>query len=128
MARIIGKNAWISFGGTVISTDYRTFSQDGSADTVDLTAGADAHKTFAVGAADDTVSIEVLIDGTAAWVACLPATEGTLIVAPEGSTSGKPKTTAVATVSKRSRKLAYNDVYSMAVDWVMATAPTDGTI
>ena len=127
MTRHIGKNAIITFGGVTLNTDYRTLKQSGSTDTVEKSAGADAHKSMIGSILDDTFSLEALLDGTAGWVACAPQTEGTFIVSPEGTTAGKPKTTVVAMVTKREKSIAYNDLESMTVEFQAQSTPVEGT-
>lgn len=127
MAPYIGKNAVITFGGTTLNTSYRTFKQTGSVDMVDKSAGADTHKTYIAALMDDGFDFECLMDGTGVWAACEPGTEGSLIISPEGTGSGKPKTTMIATVSKRDRSVAYNDLATMSVSFQPSSSPVEGT-
>src|SRR5689334_12915183 len=101
MARHIGKNAVIQFGSTVLTPDYRTFKQAGSADLIETTAGADSIKSYIVGATDGGVDLEMVKDGTTIWNAVAPGTEGTLSIGSEGTTGGLPKTSGKAVVTKR---------------------------
>lgn len=129
MARHTGQNAVIQFAGTTLSVDYRDFSWEESAETVDRSAGADAYQNYLIGLIDGKASITLLIDGTAQWAACGIGTEGTLVLSPEGTATGKPKSSTVATVLNRSRELAYNDVYQMSVEFGFSqgSAPAEGT-
>jgi hypothetical protein len=127
VARVIGKNAYIIFNSVVLSTDFRTFKEGNTADMIDKSAGADARHTYIAALADGGYDMDMLIDGTGPFVACLPGTEGTLIFGVEGTASGKPKTTVVAVASKRERSFAYNDLYVMSVSFQPSAQPTEGT-
>lgn len=127
MSRTIGKNAVITFGGTTLNTDYRTFKEGNSSAMIDKSAGADVRATYIAGLADGAYDMDMLIDGTGPFAACLPGTEGTLIFGNEGSASGKPKTTVVAVCTKRERSFAYNDLSMMSVSFQPSAQPTEGT-
>jgi hypothetical protein len=127
MARIIGKNAYINFGSTVLSPDYLTFKEGNASDMVDKSAGADNRHTYIAALADGGYDIDMYVDGTAIYDAVLPGTEGTLTIAVEGTAAGKRKTTVVAVVTKRDREFAFNDMYKMSISFQPSGQPVDGT-
>lgn len=127
MAQYLGKNTVVTFASTALNTLYRNASVEESVDLVDKSAFSDAHKSYLAALKDTTFSIEFLIDGTAAWAACAPATEGTVVYSPEGTASGKPKYTAVGIVASRSRENPYNELVTASVEFNLQAAWTEGT-
>ena len=122
MAEYTGTAMYMTFAGTVISTDFRTFKTSESIDLVDASAGADVAKTYVNALEDGTASLE-LVDqtgGTAAtamWQLMDKGASGTLIWAPEGTATGKPKHTVVAIVSSRDRNTPYNDLAVLSFEF-----------
>jgi hypothetical protein len=127
MAQFLGKNMVVTFASTTLNTLFRSASVEESVDLVDKSAFADAHKSYIAALKDTKFSIEFLVDGTTAWGACAPGTEGTLVYSPEGTSAGKPKYTAVGIVASRSKDNPYNDLVTASVDFQLQAAWTEGT-
>jgi len=112
MAEYVGSGLYITFGGTVLHSDFRTFETEETVDLVDSSAGADVAKTYLKALEDGTASIE-LVDqttGTLAWAAIKKGSYGTLVWSPEGTASGKPKYQGLAYAQSRGRSQPYNDI------------------
>lgn len=127
MAPYIGRSTVVTFASVTLNTTYRSAKVDESVDLVDKAAGSDTHKSYLAALKDTTFNLEFEKDGTAAWAACVPGTEGTLVYSPDGTAAGKPKYTAVAIVGKRSSTNPYNDLVMATVDWNLQAAWTEGT-
>ncbi len=109
---IVGKNAYIAFGGTVLNTNFRTISTDDSMATVDQSAGLDAGITRLTTLRDANFSLDLKrpLGGTANWIDFVPGIQGTLEIGPEGTATGKPKMTVIAILQARSTPITYNDI------------------
>jgi hypothetical protein len=119
MAEYVGSSLYMTFAGTVLSGDYRSFNTNETIDQVDATAGSDTSKSFVVTTRDATASAS-LVDqsaGTALWNSLVPGASGTLIWAPEGTAAGKPKYTALAHVTSRGRETAYDGLVVLSFDF-----------
>lgn len=127
MAAVIGQNTIISFGSATMTTRYRSADREETVELVDKSSGADTHKSYLAALKESNFAMEFLRDGTAAWAACAPGTEGTLTYNPEGTAAGKPKYTAVAIVESRGESNPYNDLLTMTVSWQLQAAFTEGT-
>ena len=109
---IVGKNAYFTFGGTVLNTNFRSISTADSMDTVDQSAGADAGITRLTTLRDANFSLDLKrpTDGTVNWIDFVPGIEGTLEIGPEGTASNKPKMTVNVILQARSTAITYNDI------------------
>ena len=127
MGEYTGKDLYVIFGSTALTTDYRSFTEEETIDTVEKTAGADTVKTYLTTTKDGTASIDVLdsTGGTAAWAAVAVGTEGTLEWAPEGTAATKPRHYVNAIVTSRSKPVAYADVVTFTVNFQFSGAVTD---
>ena len=100
MAHISGANLYVEFAGVQISGDQRSLSFDESINIIDTTAGADTDESHVTGTRSATISLTVLYagtDGSAAEQVLYAGNSGTLTWGPEGTASGKPKYSCVAT-------------------------------
>ena len=107
-----GKNYYLKFGSTVLSTNYRSANDSESGGLVDQTAGSDVYATY-LGtqvAGSKSVTIKYPAGDTAIWPAVAPHTEGTLEWGEEGTVAGKPKHTVLAIVENRNKSASYNDL------------------
>ena len=117
--RYTGKDLYVEFGGTDITTDQRSFSVSREQETADTTAGADGARSFKATVKAYSATLEMLADSSAAGTAMLAAvkegTEGTLTWGPLGTTSGLPKSSMACIVSSVSVSLNFDDavVYSI---------------
>lgn len=130
MAKGTGKDAYIKFGSTVISTNYRTLNPTRTANLVETQAGNDANKTFAVSLKEGSATVELVDPGGTAGAALVGAlaigTEGTLEWGPEGTAAGKPKHTVNAIVSNFNETYPYADLRVFNVTFTFNGAVTDG--
>lgn len=131
---VIPAGAYIAFGGTVLSTRYRTYGHEETGETVESTAGADTHVTREFTVIDGKASMEMVHEGgtagqgTVVWEAVKPGNEGTLEWAPEGTATGSPRhyvTRALAV--KRTMPFNYRDVIVIAVDFEYSAPIVDTT-
>ena len=131
MARYSGKNLYVEFNGTELTADFRSFEVTENITIIDASAGDDAYKDKLTGQKDWTATFNGLATsgatGTALWGAVVPGTEGTLIWAPEGTASGKPKHSGTAIVSERSRTAPYEDVVEISISFEGKSEVTDST-
>lgn len=109
---IVGKDAYIAFGGTVLNTNFRTISINDSMATVDQSAGDDAGITRLTTLRDANFSLDLKrpASGTVNWITFVPGIEGTIEIGPEGTATGKPKLTVNAILQARSTAVTYNDI------------------
>lgn len=109
---ITGKNAYITFGGTVLHTDYRALTFEDTIGTVDQSAGADAGITRLTLLRDGSFSLTVKrpVGGTTNWESLTPGVEGTLEIGPEGTATNKPKATVNVILTGKSVPITYNDI------------------
>ena len=117
--RYTGKDLYVEFGGTNITTDQRAFSVSREQETADITAGADGARSVKATVKAYSATLEMLADSSAAGTAMLGAvtegTEGTLVWGALGTTSGLPKSALPAIVTSLSVSMNFDDavVYSI---------------
>jgi hypothetical protein len=125
-----GNELVIQWGGTVISSDFRTFGHDESSDEIDATAGNDARKVYLTGPIDDTISASFIdtTGNTSNWAALAVGNSGTLVYSPQGTAAGKPKyTCGTAAITRRNRDIPYDGAVSYDMTWRLKTDLTAGT-
>lgn len=129
MTAITGTALYCTFGGTVLDTDYRSFSHSEETGTVDGSAGSDANRTYLTTLKDGTASVSILIQAgdTSTWDAVAPQSSGTLEWAPEGTASTKPRHYAQAIVTSREMSMEYDDVAVGDVEFQLNGSVTDTT-
>ena len=131
--RHTGKNMYITYNGTVLSADYQTLTVKDEFGKAEKSAGADAHASYIPTYGDTSVELEVLkkggTAGTAEWGVLSGAlgtsTDGTLIWAPEGTASGKPKTTATGFIESLETEYPFDDVVKVTITFQCNSAPSD---
>lgn len=117
--RYTGKDLFVSFGGTTLTTDSRAFSVTREQETADTTAGADGARSVKATVKKYAASMELLADSSASGTALLAAvkegTEGTLVWGALGTVTGKPQSSMVAIVTNTSPTINFDDavVYSI---------------
>ncbi len=132
MAEITGKDLniqWAYSGGTVVlSTDFRTLSVNPSIDLAETTAGSDADKTYIATIKDTTIEYSGLYQagGTALRNALEAGTGGTLIISPEGTTTGKSKESYPAIAMGAKMNIPYNEVVEISCTFQKNGAKADG--
>jgi predicted secreted protein len=123
--RYTGKDLYVEFicaAGTIaLNGDFRTFTVDREADMVDITAGSETDKSYTSRLKDGTAELEVLdqasIAATGIEAAMPEGTSGTLMYAPQGTASTKPKRGFVAFVSSISVDYPYDDVVAYSISF-----------
>ena len=129
--RITGKDIYVTFGGTVISGDFTSVNRSDEADLADATAGADTrHYYIATGREDGNVGFECMYDGSTVtvWTAIAPNAQGTLIIAPKGTTAGYPKwTTNKAIVASREIDFPFDDAVTVTAEFQVCLAWSETT-
>ena len=125
----LGEAAYIAFNGTVLDTNFRTFSQSESIDLVDQSAGADTAKTYLTSLTDGSapLTFKYKAGDTAQWGAVALGAEGTLECGAEGTAAGKPRSYVNAIVSGRTKSMSYNDLIVVDVTFQYSGTVTDGT-
>lgn len=121
MTDFLGNNAvisWVYSGGTIaLNSDYRQANDQPSVDLVEVSAGADASKTYLTSLKDGQFNLTMLAQtgGTVLLAALAEGVSGTLIVGEEGTASGKPKTTIPAISMGAQRNIQYNNAVEISV-------------
>lgn len=117
--RYSGDALYISWRGTAVQADYRSFSPDESMDTADVTAGADVDRSHVPTLRSVSFSLELMQTvgsaGSAIRAQFATGLQGTLIYGPEGTAAGKPKYSCLATVTAYSVDHTYDDAVTMSV-------------
>lgn len=111
--RAVGKDGYVSFKGTAVSADYRSFDVEITLDTVEKTAGGESSKSYIPTLQDGSAKLTYAYTGTAGagYTALLKVGEqGTLLWGPEGNGAGKPKGGVEAIVTAHSKPMSYNDL------------------
>lgn len=104
---------WQYAGGSVIlDADYTTCDFETKIDYAETTAGHDTQKGVLPTIYDATASIELVAQtgGTVVTTALLSGTAGTLLIGPEGSSSGKRKITLPAYSDGAKSSFPFKDV------------------
>ncbi len=120
---------WIHPGGTtVLSGDFRTFTLTPTINLYDETAGADSHAQYIPGLKNATCSFSCVqqASGTALYTACTEGTQGTLIVGPEGTATGKQKITIPAISMGVTWNQPYNELVTIDIPFQESGARLDG--
>jgi hypothetical protein len=133
MAKYTGKDlvlSWIYSGGTVsLGGDYRQCNWNPSIGKTDKSAGSDAQKTYLSTQKDVTASVTLVAQagGTALEDALAPGVEGTLIIQPEGTASGKRKHTLPCFSDGIVPSYPYNDIVVYNCSFTPTAAYTSTT-
>ena len=120
---------WIWSGGTVtLGTDYRTVSWTPTVGYADITAGSDTHVGRLTTLKDATAAVTLVdsVQGTATYASLDAGAGGTLIIAPQGTASGKRKITFPCFCDGANPSYTYNDTTTIAVNFTGNGAYTDG--
>lgn len=120
---------WIHSGGTAtLSGDQRSITINSSMDMHDATAGSDAYRKRLEGIRDMTASYQaILAVGGTALEDALRNADGTLIVGPEGTASGKRKYTLPMLSAGPSVNMPYADVVEITNEFSLNGSPTIAT-
>lgn len=131
MARITGKDLHITFGSTVLSTDFQSFEVSDEMSLAEVTAGDDAVAIYAATYSSGKANFQGLWDasagatsGTAVWAAVNNGTEGTLVWSPRGTTTTYPKYTATAIVGSRSQTFPFDGGVEISAEFQLTSVIT----
>jgi hypothetical protein len=120
VAKLSGKNLYVSFAGVALSGEQRSFDVTLSQETADSTAGADNYRNFVNTVKSIEASLEIVMKehstgGSAIKAALAAGAEGTLLWGPEGTATGKPKYGFYALISEASETIPFDDVWTKSV-------------
>lgn len=111
---------WVWSGGTIsLQGDYRKLDMTPSVKEAIATAGSDAREQRLPTIKDFKAAISLVArqGGTADLAGFAEGVTGTLIVGPEGTATGKPKTTASAICQGAVQHYLYSDTSLLDVAW-----------
>lgn len=125
MAKISGKNVYVSFAGTALGDSLRNVQISQSQETADATAGADSYRNYVSTVKTVEVTAEAVMKdyangGSALRSLLAVGSEGTLIIGVEGTAAGKPKFGFFARINQADEAVPYNDVVTISLTWEMA--------
>ena len=125
-----GKNLLVNFDSTDISGDGRSVSYEESADILDdTTYGAD-NRTKQAGLLDGSGSFEALDqtgNWSTAWQAIAPGSSGSMVIYPEGNTTGNRRVTFTAVIGSRSVDFPYDGLATLSMSFEISGAVTEDT-
>lgn len=111
---------WIWSGGTIaLQGDYRKLDLTTSVKEAVTTAGSDAREGRLPTIKDFKAAVSLVARqaGTAVLAGLAEGVSGTLIVGPEGTATGKPKTTASAICQGADQHYLYSDTSLIDCTW-----------
>lgn len=121
MSHVSGSALYVSWLGVAITGNQRSFDWNGQMDVADTTAGADAAQSHIPTTKSGDASMEVLYDNASAGSAqertFYEGAQGTLIWGTEGTASGNPKYSRLATLTGVSQPNPYDDVVMYSLSW-----------
>lgn len=119
--RYTGKDLYVSFAGTELTADQRSFSITREQETADVTAGADDYRAVKATVKNFSATLEIVADSSATGTAILgvvsEGSEGTLEWGPLGTTTGKPKNSMVCLVTSVSGNLNFDDAVVYTIEF-----------
>jgi hypothetical protein len=120
--------AWIWTGGTVpLNTDFRKFDWSPSLAMIESTAGPDSFREYIAGIGEGgDISLEVVMQsgGTAMLTALARGNAGTLLYGPEGTVTGKPKSTIPAISKGPAYSQPFDDIVTLKVTFQQSAFET----
>ena len=121
--------AWVHAGGTaVLNTDFRQFDWTPSLALIESTAGADSFREYIPGIGEGgNISLTMVMQssGTALISALARGTQGTLVYSPEGTATGKPKSSIPAISKGPAYSQPYDDVVEFKVEFQQSAFETN---
>lgn len=127
MGEYTGSGLYLKFGSTVLSSDFRNFSEEEEVGLVDSSAGNDQARSYLKTLEDGNATAELVhqTGGSVVWGAVAKGASGTLEWGPEGTATGKPKHTVVAIVQSRKKDMPYDDVVVITAEFQFSGVVTD---
>jgi hypothetical protein len=127
-----GKDLEITAGSTgVPCANVRSIAINERLGTIDTTGACDEFMTYVVARRDVDVTLQLLdsTDNTEVYNLFSTNDNQTLVVYPQGNSSGNPKLTcATFTITGRDRSIPYNDVVSITVTGKASGGFTETTV
>ena len=126
-----GKDVLVTFDAVDISGTGRSVNYEETADALDDTVYGLDNKTKQAGLIDGSGGFEALDsqgDWNAAWEAIPAGASGTMIIYPEGNTSGKRTATFTAVITNRSLDMPYDNLSTFSMSFEISGAVTEGTV
>ena len=119
MAKYSGELLIVAYNSGAWAADFvRSAETDGIADIVESTGASDAAKTYIFTVADGTAKLEFLQDTSNATIAAIFAlgTSSTLVISPNGTTTGHNKASGTAIVTHLNIPTVFNQIAVLTVD------------
>lgn len=122
MAKIHGKNADISYGGSALESDGNSVTLDISVDTAEVTSFGEAWKGYLEGVADWTISADFFFEPTDAHAADvifdqIGSGKAALVFYPGGSAVNKVNYAGSAIVTRKGVTTAVGGAATLSVSW-----------
>lgn len=131
--RYTGKNLYMTIGGTVIGTDYKSVAVKESVNSAEATGGADAHEYSIPTYAASSIDVEIFglkkADGSYAAIMSGTAKGSTaaLVWGPEGNTASLPKFTATGYVESRDIDYKFDDAVGLKFTYKCTASIAEST-
>ena len=131
--RYTGKNLYMTIGGTVISTDYKSVAVKESVNSAEATGGSDAHEYSIPTYAASSISVEIfgLKKADTNYAAIMSGTAkgstAALVYGPEGNTALLPKFTAGGYVESRDIDYKFDDSVNVKFTYKCTSAIAETT-
>lgn len=126
MTSYTGQNLYVTFGGTALQADYRSFEPESEIGTEDGSAGADVGRTYKTTLKDGKASYKARsisgTSGTPEWITLAEGAQGTLVWGPEGTASGKIKGSVYAILNSRKLPNEYDKVAEWTFEFQFSDA------
>lgn len=123
MAKLTGKNLYVTFGTTVLSAAQKSFEVTETMEQADVTAGADDYRNFLATVKTIEATMEMVMrehsDGGSAILASLYlGDQRDLVWGVEGTATGKPRDGFRAMLVERTKTMKFDDAYVLKLKWV----------
>ena len=125
-----GKDMYATFGGVSVAGFGRSLEVNQQANDIDVSTYGTQDQEFIAGPVGRSATLQVLDDADASTVRQKfgPGSTGTLIWAPQGTGSGKPKfTVGTAVVTEANISYPYDDAVVIDVTLRLSGNVTEGT-
>lgn len=121
MATKTGNSGVVTVGGTAVA-ELKSWTFDENAEQIDDTAMGDSFKTSKSGLPTASGTIECHYDASDATQESLsPGTEVSLVLYPEGNSSGLPRISLTAQITGRTRSGAIDAIMPRTFNYAMST-------
>lgn len=118
-SRYTGDGLYATWKGQVITNSFTNMEQSDSIDTVDITAGDERDRAHIATIRDAEITLDIfeeaIAGGTVLRRELYVGNSGTLIWGPEGTATGKPKYSCVATITSISRGIQFDGAVARSI-------------